>query len=82
MNVALGAGFRRFLQLGIDRRAVGFLVFEPPEIEAADAVGLEGLRQLDAMIEQCGLCLEIEIGVKLIVAWDSLWRAARRANPL
>ena len=48
-DVALGAGFRGFLELGVDRRAVGFLVFEPPEIETADAVGLEGFGQLDAL---------------------------------
>src|SRR5208282_5490361 len=36
-----------------------------PKIEAADAVGLEGLGQLDAAFENFVLLLEREIGVKL-----------------
>ena len=41
-------------------------VIEAPEIEAADAIGVEGFREVDAVLEQRVLLFEIEVGIELV----------------
>ncbi len=48
--------------------AIGLHIVEPPEIETADAVGLEGFGEIDAVLEQRVLLLEVEVGVELVAA--------------
>ena len=40
-QVALGAGLSGGAQLVVDRGAIGRLILQPPEVEAADAIGFE-----------------------------------------
>src|SRR5262249_26875655 len=50
----------------IDCLPIGRLIVEPPEIEAAHSVSVEGFRQLNATLEQLVLLFECEIGIELI----------------
>ena len=76
----LGAGAGGLAQLVVDGRAIGLLIFEAPEIEAADAVGLEGFAEIDAACEHFVLLLEVEVGVELIAA--RAFFGYRRAGPM
>ena len=46
----------------------GFGIVEPPEIETANAVGLESLAKIDAALQHRVLLLEVEVGVELVAA--------------
>ena len=76
----LRADFRCLAQLVIDSVAIRLLIVEPPEVEAADAIGLEDFCEFYAVFEQLLLLLEIEIRVKLI-AMRAAFRV-RRAGPV
>ena len=68
------------LQLRVDGFAIGRLVFQPPEIESAHAIGLKRLRRLDALLEYFRLLIVAEVGVEL-VALGAVLRS-RRARPI
>jgi len=53
------------LQLVVHCTAVRRLVFKPPEIEEANAICSERLRQLDTTFENLVLLDETEIGIEL-----------------
>src|SRR5258708_14969455 len=63
--VFLGRLFRGAAQFFIHGRAIWRLILEAPEIEETHAVGVEGLRQFDAALEDFVLLLERKVGVKL-----------------
>jgi len=75
----LCADFGCCAQLVVDGRPIGFLVFDTPEIEAANAIGLKCLAELNAAVEYLVLVLEVGIGVELIRG-DPLWTEAHRAS--
>src|SRR5271165_2132542 len=63
---ALLAGFIScFQKFFVDRGTIWLLIFQAPEIEAAHAIGLEGLCQLDGTLEHFILLIECEVGVKI-----------------
>src|ERR1700693_2996669 len=57
----------RLQELLIDRSAIWLLVIQSPEIEAAHAIGLEGLGQLDGMLQHFVLLIESEVGMEVAV---------------
>src|ERR1019366_2680468 len=67
-------------ELVVDGCAVGCLVFETPEIEAADFVGLELFRERDACGEDVVLLVEVGRGGVVLVAGAEF--RARRARPV
>ena len=79
-DVVLRAGAGGIAELFIDGVAIGLLIVETPEVEAADAVSLECLAELDAAFEYLVLLLEVEVGVELIAAGPLL--RLRRAGPV
>ena len=67
-------------QLVVDGGAVGRLIVQPPEVEAADAIGLELLGQFDTVFQQLILLLEIEAGMELVALWTLFGK--RRSGPV
>ena len=65
-----------FEELGVDGFAIGLRVIETPEVEAANAVGLELLGEFDAAFEDFVLLFEIEAGAEVIV-FGTVLRAGR-----
>ena len=49
-EIVLGASARCLAQFVVDGRAIGLGIVEPPEIETADAIGREGLAEIDAAL--------------------------------
>ena len=43
-------------------------ILEPPEIEAADAIGLKRFAKFNAAAEHLILLLEVEVGAELVAA--------------
>src|SRR5882762_583418 len=70
-HILLGCFFSRVLQLFIHGRPIGRLVIEPPEIETANAIGLERLCQLNAALKYFVLLLKREVGVELAKAFQT-----------
>jgi len=62
----LGAGAGGSAQLFVDSRAKWLGIVETPEVEAADAVGLEGLAEFNGAGEDFVLMLEVGVGVGLV----------------
>src|SRR5580700_998614 len=68
-DVILGAALRRLPQLRVDRLAIWPRIIEAPIVETANSIGVERLRQRDAVLEQLVLCAGIEVGVELIAGF-------------
>src|ERR1700687_509343 len=66
-HVLLGCFFGGIPQLFIHGRTIRRLIIESPEIEETDAIGMEGLGQLNTALEHFVLLLESEIVMALIV---------------
>ena len=77
MIAVLLADFRSLAEFLVHGFAVRLGVIETPEVKAADAIGVEGLRQLDAVLEKHVLLFEVEFGVELIALRTVFreWRA-------
>src|SRR6266478_724179 len=65
-HIFLRCFFCSVAQFFIHGRAIRSLILEAPEIEKADAVGIESLGQLDAALEHFVLLLKREVCVELI----------------
>src|SRR5260370_41465038 len=67
---------RRFLggvpQLFVHSRSIRPLIIQPPEIETADAIGLERLSQLNASLKHFILLLKRKVSVDLTSLWAVL----------
>src|SRR6266481_7420738 len=67
---------RRFFggvpQLFVHSRSISPLIIQSPEIETADAIGLERLSQLDTAFQHFILLLKRKVCVELIALWAVL----------
>ena len=68
-EVVAGAFARGVAEFFVDGGAIGLHVIETPEIEAADAVGVESFGELDAVVEQVFLLFEGEVGLEVVAAF-------------
>ena len=68
IRLCFGAAARGLAQLVVDGLAIGLYIFESPEIEAANAIGMKGFAEFDAAVEHRVLLLEVEVGVELVAA--------------
>src|SRR6201992_764728 len=79
-HVALCAHLRRPAQLFVDGGAIGVLIVEPPEVEAADAIGLKLLCEFNTVFEPLILLLALDPGMKLCALRTLLGK--RRSGPV
>src|SRR5262249_49079788 len=76
-DTALGRLGRRRSDDIVDGGAVRFLILEPPEIENANPIGVEGLGELEGVLEELILILVGEVRAELVAL-----RAERRPRRL
>ena len=79
-DVLLSSLIGGFTQFVVDRSSVGNLIFQPPEIKDADAIGVKGLGQFEGAIQQFVLLLESVIGIEGVPLFRDL--GERCARPI